>query len=92
METLKKINLINGDFNAFEAREILMDLCNKNIHFNKVQNFSSQIRFGEDDEKALHRIVQLKESMLLISEILEEAKSHNKNLTIKSFIEIEYEE
>jgi hypothetical protein len=92
METLKKINLINGDFNAFEAREILMDLCNKSIHFNKVQNFSSQIRFGEDDEKALHRIVQLKESVLLISEILEEAKSHNKNLTIKSFIEIEYEE
>ena len=92
METLKKINLINGDFNAFEAREILMDLCNKSIHFNKVQNFSSQIRFGEDDEKALHRIVQLKESVLLIYEILEEAKSHNKNLTIKSFIEIEYEE
>jgi hypothetical protein len=84
--------LINGDFNAFEAREILMDLCNKSIHFNKVQNFSSQIRFGEEDEKALNRIVQLKESVLLISEILEEAKSHNKNLTIKSFIEIEYEE
>jgi hypothetical protein len=69
-----------------------MDLCNKNIHFNKVQNFSSQIRFGEDDEKALYRIVQLKESVLLISEILEEAKSQNKNLKIKSFIEIEYEE
>lgn len=92
METLKKINLINGEFNSFEAREILLDMCNKNINFNKVQNFSSQIRFGEDDEKALNRIAQLNESVSSIAEILEEAKAHNKKLKIKSFIEIEYEE
>lgn len=92
METLKKINLINGEFDSFEAREILLDMCNKNINFNKVQNFSSQIRFGEDDEKALHRIEQLKESVSNITEILEEAKAQNKKLRIKSFIEIEYED
>ncbi|WP_203228643.1 hypothetical protein [Flavobacterium sp. LMO8] len=92
METLKKINLINGEFNSFEAREILMDMCNKNINFNKVQNFSSQIRFGEDDEKAIHRIDQLRESVAHISEILEEAKAHNRKLKIKSFIEIDYED
>ncbi|WP_333809889.1 hypothetical protein [Flavobacterium sp.] len=92
METLKKINLINGEFDSFEAREILLDMCNKNINFNKVQNFSSQIRFGEDDEKALHRIAQLKESVSNITEILEEAKVQNKKLRIKSFIEIEYED
>lgn len=92
METLKKINLINGEFDSFEAREILMDMCNKNINFNKVQNFSSQIRFGEDDEKALDRVDQLRESVAHISEILEEAKTHNKRLKIKTFIEIEYED
>ena len=92
METLKKISLINGEFNSCEAREILMDMCNKNINFNKVQNFSSQIRFGEDDENALNRIDQLRESVVHISEILEEAKAHNKRLKIKSFIEIEYED
>ena len=92
METLKKINLINGKFDSIEAREILLDMCNKNINFNKVQNFSSQIRFGEDDEKALSRIDQLRESVANISEILEEAKAHNKKLKIKSFIEIEYED
>ena len=84
METLKKINLINGEFNSFEAREILLDMCNKNINFNKVQNFSSQIRFGSDDEKALHRIDQLRESVAHISEIINEAKTLNKNLKIKS--------
>ncbi|WP_051604462.1 hypothetical protein [Flavobacterium sasangense] len=89
---MKKINLMNGEFNSIEAREILLDMCNKNINFNKVQNFSSQIRFGEDDEKALNRINQLKESVSSITEILEEAKAHNKKLKIKSFIEIEYED
>lgn len=92
METMKKINLINGEFDSFEAREILMDMCNKNINFNKVQNFSSQIRFGEDDEKALDRIDQLRESVAHISEILEEAKAYNKKLKIQSFIEIAYED
>lgn len=92
METMKKISLINGEFDSFEAREILMDMCNKNINFNKIQNFSSQIRFGEDDEKALYRIDQLRESVAHISKILEEAKAHNKKLKIKSFIEIDYED
>lgn len=92
METLKKINLMHGEFNSMEAHEILMEMCNKNINFNKVQNFSSQIRFGEDDEKAINRIAQLKESVSSIAEILEEAKAHNKKLKIKSFIEIAYED
>lgn len=92
METQKKINLFNGEFNSFEAREILLDMCNKNIHFNKVQNFSSQVRFGEDDEKALHRLSQLRESTESISDILQDAKANNRKLKIKSFIEIEYED
>ena len=92
METMKKINLIDGEVESFEARELLMDLCNKNINFNKVQNFSSQIRFGEEDEKALHSIAQLRESVTSIKEILEDAKAQNKKLKIKSFVEIEYEE
>ncbi|MCL9770260.1 hypothetical protein NAT47_07510 [Flavobacterium sp. HXWNR69] len=92
MEIVKKINLIDDEFSSAEANEILMDLYNKNINFNKIQNFSSQIRFGEDDEKALNRIAQLKESVSSIAEILEEAKAQNKKLKIKSFIEIEYED
>lgn len=91
MEKIKTISLINGEFNSFEARDILIDMCNKNINFNKIQNFSSQVRYGEDDENALLRISQLKDSVAHISEILEIAKAQNKSLRIKSFIEIEYE-
>jgi hypothetical protein len=92
METMKKINLIDGHFNSFEAKEILMDLCNKNLNFYQVQNFSSQIRFGKDDTNALKRMDSLNESMSFICEILNEAQATNKKLIIKSFIEIEYED
>jgi len=92
METLRKINLINGAFTITEAREILMDLCNKNINFNSIQNFSSQIRFGEEDKIALQRIAILKESVIHINQVLAEAQASNKKLKINSFIEIEYED
>ncbi|UGS19953.1 hypothetical protein [Flavobacterium cyclinae] len=88
---MKRINLINGNYNCSEAKEILMDLCNKNLNSNKLQNFSSQIRFGKDDDQALQQINTLNKSKSDISEIIEDAKQKNKKLIIKSFIEIEYE-
>ena len=91
MET-KKFNFINGEYNPIEAQEILMDLHHKNINFNKIKNFSSQVRFGEDDTKALSQIQILKQNTEQIASIVKEAKILNKNLIIHSFIEIEYEE
>lgn len=92
METIKKINLINGQYTPIEASELLMDMFNKNINFNKIQNFSSQIRYGVDDENALDRIQDLKESLEQTKEILAEAKASQKNVVIKSFLEIEFED
>ncbi|HLP65194.1 hypothetical protein [Flavobacterium sp.] len=92
METIRKINLINGEFTPIEASELLIDLYNKNINFNKIQNFSSQVRFGVDDENALSRIQELKESVEQIKEIVTEAKASQRNVFIKSFLEIELEE
>jgi hypothetical protein len=91
MSERKKINLINGHFNANDANEILMDLYIKNIQFNKVKNFSSQIRFGNDDSEAVSRVEELKSNLLVISNIINEAKQQNKNVVISSFIEINYE-
>jgi hypothetical protein len=91
MET-KKFNFINGQYNPLEAQEILMDLHHKNINFNKIKNFSSQVRFGEDDTTALSQIELLRQNTEHIASIVKEAKIQNKNLIIHSFIEIEYEE
>jgi hypothetical protein len=68
-----------------------MDLYTKNIQFNTVKNFSSQIRFGNDDQNALKRVAELKENLANISSIISQAKNQNKNLVIDSFVEIKYE-
>lgn len=92
METMKKINLINGSFTSLEASELLMDMCNKNINFNKIQNFSSQIRFDKNDTAALQRIEMLRESVKEINETLAEARVRGKKLIIKTYLDIEFEE
>jgi hypothetical protein len=91
METTKKISLIEGSYTPSEAKEVLLDLYNKNINFNKVKNFSSQIRFGEDDELAVERIENLTKAVNYLTQLLKDAQAENKNLVIKSVIEIAYE-
>lgn len=91
METTKKISLIEGNYTPSEAKEMLLDLYNKNINFNKVKNFSSQVRFGEDDEMALEHIENLTKSVNYLTQLLKDAQVENKNLVIKSVIEIAYE-
>lgn len=87
---MQKINLINGQFTVIEAKEVLLDHLNKSINYNKIQNFSSQVRFGVDDDKALERIQFLNEQADFLSIILKEAHKNNKTLKINSFLEIEY--
>ena len=91
METTKKISLIEGNYSPNEAKEMLLDLYHKNINFNKVKNFSSQIRFGEDDELAVERIENLTKAVNYLTQLLKDAQAENKNLVIKSVIEIAYE-
>ena len=91
METTKKISLIEGNYSPNEAKEMLLDLYHKNINFNKVKNFSSQIRFGEDDELAIERIENLTKAVNYLTQLLKDAQAENKNLVIKSVIEIAYE-
>lgn len=88
--TMNKINLIDGQFTVNEAKEVLLDYLNKSINHNKIKNFSSQVRFGVDDEKALESIEFLKEQADYLSEILKEAHQNSKMLKINSFVKIEY--
>ncbi|RBA28885.1 hypothetical protein [Flavobacterium tibetense] len=91
METTKKISLIEGNYSPSEAKEMLLDLYHKNINFNKVKNFSSQIRFGEDDKTAVENIENLTKAVNYLNQLLKDAQAENKNLVIKSVIEIAYE-
>jgi hypothetical protein len=91
MET-KKFNIINGAYNPKEAKEILLDIHHKNINYNKIKNFSSQVKYGENDTLALHQIEILEQNSAALTSIIQDAKAQHKNLIIHSYIEIGYEE
>jgi hypothetical protein len=88
MKKVEQLTLIDGNFNDEEAKEILMNILTTKIHFHEMKDFSSQERFGIQDETAKKRIPALKKEIEKLLQILSEAKLHNKKLSIDSIINI----
>lgn len=88
MNKVEKLTLIEGDFIFDEAKEILINMFSSKINFHNIKNWSSQERFGKDDEIAQKRIPALRNEMKKLEEILLEAKAQNKKLMITSQINI----
>lgn len=88
MNKIEKLILIEGDFFFDEAKEILMSMFSSKINYHNIQNWSSQERFGKDDEIAQKRIPALRNEMKKLEEILLEAKAKNKKLVVTSQINI----
>ena len=91
MNNIEKLNLIEGNFSNEEAKEILMNIFLTKIHFHEMKNFSSQERFGKDNETAEKRIPELKKELNKVLHIISEAKANNKKLVITSEINIGFE-
>jgi len=77
MET-KKFNIIHGAYPPKEAQELLLDIHHKNINFNKIKNFSSQVKYGENDTLALNQIDILEQNSAAITSIIQDAKTQQK--------------
>ncbi len=88
MNKLQQLNLIEGNFSDEEATEILMSVFLAKINFHEKKIFSSQVRFGKDDELAINRIPKLKKEIEKMLQIISEAKLKNKRLVITSAINI----
>jgi hemerythrin superfamily protein len=86
MNSNKKLQLIEGEFSFNEAKEILTSMFNSKINFHNIQNWSSQERYGKDDETAQKKIPLLKNEIEKLEEIILEAKANNKKLVINSEI------
>lgn len=89
MNNINTISFIEGIFNADEAKEILLNIFSSKIQFHELKNFSSIERFGKRDESSCLRIPELKSNVEKIKNIIEKAKSQNKQLKIISHINIE---
>lgn len=88
MTKIENLTLIEGNFSEDEAREIITNIFNSKINFHNIKNWSSQERFGKDDEIALNRVPALNKEIEKLQKILLEAKAKNKRLLISSQINI----
>lgn len=89
---MEKFKLIDGRFSTEEAKEILTNVFSEKINFHLMKNFSSQERYGKDDENASKRIHQLKEELDRLKEFLSNEQTDSKTLTINSEINISISE
>ncbi len=88
MPNNNQLKLIEGVFLQHDAKEILMKIFLDKINHHKIKNWSSQERFGKDDEIAQARIPELKAEMLKLQEILSEAKAEDKKLEVHAIVNI----
>ena len=83
MKTSKNITLIDGQFSVEEAKEILLNVFSSKLQFHQMKNFSNYERFGTKDENGHRRIDELKESITLIKNTLENGyKPKTKKVTV----------
>ena len=92
MEVTKKLTLIEGSFTAEEAKEILLNMYSTKINFHEMKNFSSQERFGMEDEIAQNRIPKLKNEIENVLQLVSVADLNKNKLIITSEINISLSE
>ena len=88
MKNTETLTLINGNFTNDEAKEILMNMFSSKINFHTVKNWSSQERYGQDDEIAQKKIPALRDEIKKLELILAEAKVKSKKIVLSSEINI----
>ena len=90
MKKRQTLKLIDGEFSAQDAKEVLLSLYSSKLNFHQMKDFSSNERFGKNDETASKRIPELKESMTAISAIIQDATIKKKNLIVTATVNIEF--
>jgi len=88
MKNTEKLIPIDGIFEPDEAAEILLNLLKSKINFHKIKNWSSQERFGKEDEIAQKRIPELQKEVEKLHVVLGQAQAQNKKLAVRSEINI----
>lgn len=88
MNKVEKLKLIEGEFSDEEAKEILTSIFSSKINFHNIKNWSSNERYGTDDEIAQKRVPELRKEMEKLLELLSDAKAKKRRLVITSEINI----
>ncbi|MFN3755630.1 MAG: hypothetical protein ACK4RM_01620 [Flavobacterium sp.] len=84
----QKLQLINGEFNPNDAKNIILSLINSKIQYHQLEIFSMQERFGIEATHSINRIEELKLTTRDVKEIIKEAESLGLKLKVTSIVEI----
>ena len=88
MKNNSNLTLIEEEISCEDANEILTKMFFSNSNYHNIKNWSSQERYGTDDEIAQERIPDLKREMEKLQTILSEARVNRKKLVVSSSIKI----
>ena len=87
-DSLQEFLLINGQFTAEEAKEILTCLISSKLSFHNKKNLRSIEHTGQIDHKAKKRIKELEKMRLEILKLVEKGEESGFTLNIYSDINI----
>ncbi len=90
MKANETYTLIEGVFPEDEAREILMHMFSTKLQLHALRNLRSIERLGHEDEAAVRRMDELKQSMQHIQSTLAQAKAGGSKLVMTSTVEIAF--
>lgn len=90
MSNTEKLVLIDGTFVYDDVKEILNHIFLAKINFHQLKNFSSQERFGIEDEVAKKRIPELRKELDRIEALLEDTKGKDISFTIKAEVNLSF--
>jgi hypothetical protein len=89
MKTTDQIRLIDGTFQADDAKDILLNLFNYKINFHELKNFSSWERNGINHDHSSKRLPELKADRDKIAAMINEIIESGDEVVILSTISIQ---
>lgn len=92
MKNNLSIRLLDGDFNAHEAKEILINLLTDKIRFHEKRSFSLMERTGVHDEVSENRIKSLKEEVINLIAFFDELENSDNTVQLDSTISLKIHE
>jgi hypothetical protein len=87
MKQLYAIDLINSYFSKEEATELILSLINYKIDLHSNKLFSSQVKYGIEDEESKYRLERLVASRDMLKIFLSETDETHFKLTAELKIE-----
>jgi hypothetical protein len=81
--------LLDGEFSAWEAEKLIVNLLDQKINFHKLRNLSCQEGHGKPDAHSIERIKELQESKQSFLAVIKRAKTQRLSLSMNAVVSIE---